>query len=374
MGNNLFILTEKDFVKLFLLLLLSSILFGLSGIVMMIILQWISRGSYAKDSVDKHGISPVVGSRMGGAAVAVFTAGLFVLGAYNGLVDAKGPPLGLQLFGWLAVIACLGLGLVEDLRNDELAPRFRLCIELVIFAVLLAFRPELIPVELGIWGLDTLMALPIMGWLLTVVFCVGFINAVNMSDGANGLIPGICTISFGLFYAETGAFIYACLMTSCGLFTLFNMISGRLFLGDAGSYGLGAALGLSGLFLYCQDILSAPFLAVLLAYPCIDFMVTMVRRASKGRSIFLPDNGHLHNSIYFYFQKRFPSTTLPNSLTGGTIVMASSGVALVGSLSGKLPATSQLWIIVFATQCLVYGLVFYLTGLDRPASEYVAEV
>ena len=137
---------------------------------------------------------------------------------------------------------------------------------------------------------------------------------------------------------------------------------------------LAAALGLSGLFLYCQDILSAPFLAVLLAYPCIDFMVTMVRRASQGRSIFLPDNDHLHNRIYFYFQKMSPSMTLANSLTGGTIVMASSGVAFVGSLLGWLPASSQLWIIVFATQCLVYGLVFYLTGLDRPASEYVAEV
>ena len=372
--NNLFVLTEKDLVKLSVMMLLAAIFFGLSGLVMMIILQWITRQSYAKDSVDKHGISAVSASRLGGAAVVACTVGLVAMGAYSGLVNTKGAPLVLQLSVWLAIIASMSLGLVEDLRNDYLTPRFRLRAEIVIFAVLLAFRPDLIPLDLGVWGLDTLMALPVIGWLLTVVFCVGFINAINMSDGANGLIPGILTISFSIFYAETGAFVYACFMTSCGLFTIFNIISGRLFLGDAGSYGLGAVLGLSGLFLYSKGVFSAPFLAVLLAYPCIDFMTTLVRRASKGRSIFLPDNDHLHNRIYFHFQKRFPSSTLANSLTGGVIVMVTSGVALVGDLLGWLPVTSQLWALVFICQCMVYGLVFYLTGLGRPVSQHVVDV
>ncbi|MCS5594031.1 MAG: hypothetical protein NZ730_05770 [Porticoccaceae bacterium] len=66
MGNNLFVLTEKDLVKLSSMMLLAAIFFGLSGLVMMIILQWITRQSYAKDNVDKHGISQVSASRLGG--------------------------------------------------------------------------------------------------------------------------------------------------------------------------------------------------------------------------------------------------------------------------------------------------------------------
>ena len=122
--NNLFVLTEKDLVKLSVMMLLAAIFFGLSGLVMMIILQWITRQSYAKDSVDKHGISTVSASRLGGAAVVACTVGLVALGAYNGFVNTKGAPLVLQLPVWLAIIGCMSLGLVEDLRNNYLSPSY----------------------------------------------------------------------------------------------------------------------------------------------------------------------------------------------------------------------------------------------------------
>ena len=371
--NNLFVLSEKDLIKLSVMMLLAAIGFGLPGLTMMLILQWMTRQSYAKDSVDKHGISSVTASRLGGAAVAVCTAILLVMGVFAGFNATDLAPRGLQLLAWLAVLICFSLGLVEDLRNGSLSPRFRLQVEVGVFAVLIALMPSLIPVDLGIWGLDALMALPVVGSLITIIFCVGFINAVNMADGANGLIPGSLTISFGLFYAETGAYSYACLMTSCGLFTIFNVVSGRLFLGDAGSLGLGAALCVSGLFLYSQGTVSASFLAVLLAYPCIDMLVSLIRRIAQGRSIFLPDNNHLHNRIHFQLQKKFRSPTVANSLTGGLIVMASSGVALMGYQKEWLAVTSELWVAVFASQCLVYGLVFYLTGLGRSVSQHVVE-
>ena len=43
--------------------------------------------------------------------------------------------------------------------------------------------------------------------LVTVIFCVGFINSINMADGANGLMAGVMTIAFGLFYVSTGEFV-----------------------------------------------------------------------------------------------------------------------------------------------------------------------
>jgi UDP-N-acetylmuramyl pentapeptide phosphotransferase/UDP-N-acetylglucosamine-1-phosphate transferase len=267
----------------------------------------------------------------------------------------------------------MGLGLVEDLKNDYLTPRVRLYAEFAIFGVMVAVTPQFIPLDLGIWGLDAVMALPVIGFVLTVMFCVGFINAVNMADGANGLMPGILTISFSLFYAETGSLVHASLMTSCGLFTIFNVISGRLFLGDTGSYGLGAILVLSGLYFYERGVFSASFLAVLLAYPCIDFLMTLARRSWQGRSIFLPDNDHLHNRLYFQLHKRLGSAMLANSFTGAAVVASSSGVALMGTLCNWLPVTSSLWALVFALQCAAYALCFYLSGLGRPISQHVVD-
>ena len=374
MGKNLFVLTGKDLLKLSAMMLLATIFFGLTGLVIMIILQWFTRQSYAQDSVDKHGISKIGASRLGGLAVILCTVGLIGVGTYTGLVGDLRVPFEAQPFGWLAVLACMALGLTEDLYNDYLSPRFRLWVELIIFALLISYRPELIPLDLGVWGLDALMAVPVMGWLLTVIFCVGFINAVNMADGANGLMPGILAIAFSLFFAETGSLVYAALMISCGLFAIFNVISGRIFLGDAGSYGLGAALVLSGLFLFSEGVFSAPFLAVLLAYPCIDFVSAIVRRRLAGRAIFLPDNDHLHNRIHFHFQKRFRSATLANSLTGGVIVASSAGIAMLGNFLNWLPVTSQLWALVFILQCIAYVFIFYLTGLGRPISQHVVDV
>jgi UDP-GlcNAc:undecaprenyl-phosphate GlcNAc-1-phosphate transferase len=374
MNKNLFVLTGKDLVKLSVMLLLATIFFGLTGLVIMLFLQWITRQSYAQESVDKHGISQLSASRMGGVAIIVTTLALLAYGVYSGAFGFGQGPLGVEGFVWLAVIACMGLGLVEDLNNDYLSARFRLCALLAIFSLLAAFRPIVIPLGLGVWALDILLAIPFIGWLLTVIFCVGFINAVNMADGANGLMPGILTISFGLFYTETGSLAFAALMTSCGLFTIFNVISGRLFLGDTGSYGFGAAIVLSSLILFRQGIFSAPFLAVLLAYPCIDFLMALVRRSWQGRSLFLPDNDHLHNKIHFHFQKRFRSATLANSLTGGVIVASSAGVAMMGSLFSWLPVTSELWALVFALQCIAYALAYYLTGLGRPISQHVVDV
>ena len=374
MDKNLFVLTGKDLVKLSVMLLLATIFFGLTGLVIMLFLQWITRQSYAQESVDKHGISQLSASRMGGVAIIVTTLALLAYGVYSGAFELGQGSLGVEGFVWLAVIACMGLGLVEDLNNDYLSARFRLCALMVIFSLLLAFRPIVIPLGLGVWALDILLAIPFIGWLLTVIFCVGFINAVNMADGANGLMPGILTISFGLFYTETGSLAFAALMTSCGLFTIFNVISGRLFLGDTGSYGFGAAIVLSSLILFRQGIFSAPFLAVLLAYPCIDFLMALVRRSWQGRSLFLPDNDHLHNKIHFHFQKRFRSATVANSLTGGVIVASSAGVAMMGSLFSWLPVTSELWALVFALQCIAYALAYYLTGLGRPISQHVVDV
>ena len=374
MDNNLFVLTEKDLVKLSVMLLLGTIFFGLAGLVIMLFFQWITRQSYAQESVDKHGISQLAASRMGGVAVMVTTFALLAYGVYSGAVELGLGPLGVEYFAWLAVTACMGLGLVEDLNNNYLSARFRLYALMAIFSLLVGLRPLVIPLGLGVLPLDILLAIPFIGWLLTVIFCVGFINAINMADGANGLIPGILTISFGLFYAETGSLAFAALMTSCGLFTIFNVISGRLFLGDTGSYGFGAAILLSSLILFRQGIFSAPFLAVLLAYPCIDFLITLARRGWQGRSLFLPDNDHLHNRIHFHFQKRFRSATLANSLTGGVIVASSAGVAMMGSLFSWLPVTSELWALVFALQCIAYLLAFYLAGLGRPISQHVVDV
>ena len=375
MTKPLFVLTERDLAKLSVMMLLAVIFFGLSGLVIMIFLQWITRQSYAQDAVDKHGISKVSASRLGGAAIFASWLGLLLAGYWSDYFgDAFGGSVGPYWIDWIAVGCCGFLGLAEDLRNNYLSPRFRLYAEFVIFSITIGVWPILIPLDLGVSGLDSLMGLPLIGWMLTVIFCVGFVNSINMADGANGLMAGVMTIAYGLFYTNTGEFVYAAMMTACAVFTIFNVISGRLFLGDAGAYGLGASLAISGLYLFYDDVFSAAFLACLFSYPCIDFIMTLARRYSAGRSIFLPDNDHLHNRLHYHFQRWLPSKTLANSLTGGLVVASSSGLTLSGYLNQWWPVTSDLWAWLFLFQCAGYVVVFYLTGLGRQNFQYELRV
>jgi len=371
MTKPLFVLTEKDLVKLSVMMLLAVIFFGLSGLMIMIFMQWITRQSYAQDAIDKHGISRIGASRLGGAVIFASWLGLLLAGYFSDYFgDELGGPSGPYWIDWIAVGSCTFLGLAEDLRNNYLNPRFRLYAQLGIFAVTMGVWPLLIPTDFGVPILDFLMRLPLIGWLLSVIFCVGFVNSINMADGANGLMAGVITIAFSLFYASTGQFVYAAMMTACAVFTIFNVISGRLFLGDAGTYGLGSSIVICSLYLFQKNIFSAAFLACLFSYPCIDFMMTLARRLRAGRSIYLPDNDHLHNRIHYHFQRWLPSKTLANSMTGGLIVASSSGVTLVGYIFQWWPVTSNLWIWLFSLQCVSYGVVFYLTGFGRTNTQY----
>ena len=364
--------TGKDLTKLSIMMIMATLLFGLPGLLMMLFLQWITSQSYAIESIDKHGISKVGASRLGGAAIFGSASGLYLFGVYSGVIEPS-PLSTISSAFWLSIFSCMGIGLMDDLRSNLLSPRMRLVIISLIFGMCLALIPILIPQKIGIVGLDFLLNKAIIGWIITLVFCVGFVNAVNMADGANGLIPGIITIAIAVFYMEVGSFTYAIFMTTCGLFTIFNVISGRLFLGDAGAYGLGSMLALNGLYLFSAGVFSAAFLAVLFAYPCIEILVTVARRRIEGRSIFLPDNDHLHNRVHFHCQGWFRSKTLANSITGVIVVSFSSGLALLGYTEAWWSVTSNQWAWVFLGQCTMYVVTFIVTGLARPISQHVAE-
>lgn len=83
---------------------------------------------------------------------------------------------------------------------------------------------------------------------------VSFVNAVNISDGLDGLAPGLLIICLAAFLAISGvildsflALFIAILLGSVTAFLYFNIYKARLWLGDVGALSLGAALAVVGL-------------------------------------------------------------------------------------------------------------------------------
>ena len=356
------------------MLLIATAAFGLSGIVIILMMQWMTLQSYAAESTDKHGISEVKSSRLGGVAVAVavLVAMLFLLfSGYRG--DNINAPLGLYWPLWLGAFGCFFLGLLEDLKNGSLSPRSRLISKALLLLVIFLLSPSLVLNNVGLPGVDWLLGFPWLALIITLFFSVGFINAVNTIDGANGLLPGIFTITCFIFVTEIPSIALQAGFYGASLFLIFNVISGRLFLGDAGSYGIGAAMLLSGLFALNRDLVSLSFLAALYFYPCVDFVVSIGRRLRSGKSITAPDNDHLHNRVHTFYKRRFRSKNMANSATGLSIAGMSSGLVLCVYVYDAIPLDSHHWVFVFALQCAIYATVFVATGTRNRMYARLAE-
>ena len=348
---------NKFQAKIVLMCLCAGVSYGLAGIGVILLMTFMSRLSIGRDSAASHGISASDSSRLGGAAIALifgaYFIGLVLLTPYAPSVVS----LEREMYLWLAIFICVFLGLAEDIKADFLTPFLRLMTKFAVWGWFFWLWPDLIPKQLGIMGLDDLLQVPLLAWLLTTTFCVGFINAFNMADGANGLVPGIAFAAFVIFFLEYGRPIDGILMFACTMFLLFNIISGWFFLGDTGSYGLGAIILGYGLIGVIEGGFSIWFMLALVAYPCLDFVASITRRLASGRSPFVADDGHLHNHLHRKLKPVFSSKVMANSVTGLLISGCTAGLALLGYITSWRAADSPDWLWVFVAEAGLYLLV-----------------
>jgi UDP-N-acetylmuramyl pentapeptide phosphotransferase/UDP-N-acetylglucosamine-1-phosphate transferase len=349
-------------------------LFGLAGLLITSMMQWMTLQRYAIDPHDKHGISEMRGSRLGGVALAI---SIVIFMAYNSFLtfqNSRGDNyFDIDLITWFGVACFFILGLSEDFNNNSISPKLRLVAQIIIMLGTLLVNPLLIPYRVGIEGLDWLLSFPLISPLLCIFFSVGFVNAVNTSDGANGLAVGIFGVSCFIFFQELGTISFQAGLYAASLFFLFNVISGRLFLGDAGAYSIGSALALTSLGMLSSGLASLTFLATLFFYPCVDFLVSLTRRFLNGRALMAPDNDHFHNRLHAVLRRQFRSRNLANSITGISIVIGSSGIALYFYEFGGLSPLSNDWVWLFSFQSISYGILFYWFGSMNAAHRQADE-
>jgi UDP-GlcNAc:undecaprenyl-phosphate/decaprenyl-phosphate GlcNAc-1-phosphate transferase len=153
-----------------------------------------------------------------------------------------------------------------------------------------------------------------LGWLsvpFTVVATIGIMNALNMSDGIDGLAGSLTAAALVML---TAAAVYSgnerlshglvLLLGALLAFLVFNLRSpwmpkASIFLGNAGSEFLGLVIAWCCFRLTQNaDHPVTPALApFLIAPPLIDCLVLMVRRIRNRRSPFAADRNHFHHFL-----------------------------------------------------------------------------
>lgn len=242
-------------------------------------------------------VTPLVGG------IAVVPATL--IGALLAWRDAAGSPFVAAHLLWFAgVCGALFLTGVADDRLG-LGPRLRLVFSLIVFACAALYAPDFRVSFLLFTDLPALLIPGAAGILFSIVCLVGLLNAVNMADGKNGLVISLSALWAAILWWKAPAYLdplFAALLAALAITFAFNM-RGRLFLGDGGSYGLSAILGLLAIYGYNHgfDDFGAGQLALLFVVPVLDTIRLITTRALKGHSPFRADRDHLHHHIAFRF-------------------------------------------------------------------------
>jgi UDP-GlcNAc:undecaprenyl-phosphate/decaprenyl-phosphate GlcNAc-1-phosphate transferase len=342
-----------------LLILLSIILTGLHGLISLIFLMIISRMEIGRDPEDKHGVSSGA-SRLGGVALIFSLMSGVLLNIY--ISDASFYEGLTNQFTYIFLFSILVgfVGLIEDLKQS-LSSLFRLFVITTIILISFLVMSYILPNELGIFlSLDQSFR-EILIYFFTVIMVVGFINAGNIADGANGLLSLSYLAFFYCLYTLSPSIFHLSMIVSLLIFVIYNIGTGRVFLGDFGAYFLSALVAYSSLEAYQNHEVSVFFFATILVYPCFEISRSLLLRFINKVSLMSPDNNHLHNKLNNYFLNNGLNSHQSNSMTGVFLAFISSALPTYLFVN-DVDLPDGLWFELFVFQFMILSSIYLLLG------------
>ena len=265
-----------------------------------------------RDTARRMGLVDNPGGRKHHRGRIPLVGGIAIFGGFGFsalLLGQSDPPL----YEFRALLGGMGLLVLAGVLDDmhDLSPFAKLGLQTGA-ALLMASWGGVYVRELGdLFGTGSSLPLGNFAIPFTVVCALGTINALNMTDGVDGLAGGLAAVSlaaFALIAYRTGQLTHLLVLGMLGGgvlgFLSFNMRHplrhrASVFLGDAGSMSLGFALCWFAVSLTRPSEVAVPPIAMvwLIAVPLIDMGVVILRRIASRRSPFAADREHLHHLL-----------------------------------------------------------------------------
>jgi len=155
---------------------------------------------------------------------------------------------------------------------------------------------------------DTSIAIPFTGMELSlgqfyiaflIFWLVGFSNAVNLTDGLDGLVAGTATVAFATFgvlalaYEQTDIAIFTFSVAGALLgFLLFNKNPAKVFMGDTGSLALGGALAMVSILVKHELLLL--LVGIIFVIETFSVILQVISFKTTGKRIFKMSPIHHH--------------------------------------------------------------------------------
>lgn len=254
----------------------------------------------------------------------------------------------------LASIIILIMGIWDDFLevNWKIQFFFQIIISGLIFVMGIRIYFITNPFSGGLINLDTEFGI-LFSIGIVILWIVSLMNVMNWLDGIDGLSGGVAfltglTIFFLSLKPEVNqppvAILAAIFLGAVLAFLIFNFYPSRILAGTSGAMFMGFFIAVLSIFAGTKI---ATALLVLLV-PFIDFVWVIGERFREKRSIFKPDQSHLHHKLLKlgWSQKKINALFL-----GVTAVMAF--VALNTRAIGK-------GVTILIAGIIVFGALFFL--------------
>jgi len=271
---------------------------------------------------------------MGGAFMMVaLTIGVAIFAPWN-------VATGMLLF--LTLGHCL-LGFFDDFvkavkkRNLGLTAKQKLLGQFILAAVFCYCITEImvIPTTLWIPVIDAHVQLGFAYYILAFLIIVGATNAVNLTDGLDGLASGtsaVAAIAFSVIglmiystessvAAESVAFFGAIVTAVCLGFLVFNINPAKVFMGDTGSLALGGAF--AGMAILTKTELLLVVIGGIFVMEALSVIIQVISFKTRGVRVFKMSPIHHHFELSGWSEQ-----TVVNRFWFGGAVLAVLGVIL----------------------------------------------
>jgi len=344
-------------IEMYLFVYLGSALVALIAVPVSI---WLA---YRLDLVDVPGVRKMHSKaipRIGGAAVFTSVTLIFVLALYLHSAIGDGGGIQAKIIVLLCAVSLVFIvGLVDDIKN--LRARIKLFVQLVaamaVCAAGIRFKSLVITESIA-------FDLGLLSWPISLLWIVSITNAVNLSDGLDGLAAGVSAITcFALAIIAVShgdlvcGLLLVALLGSLTSFLFFNRNPAKVFLGDCGSLFLGFTIACASLMVVGGSAsfaeMAVPVLA--LGIPIFDTLFSMLRRFLERRSLLSPDRSHFHHRLIDLGYSHRGAVLIIYTITS---IFAGLGILIV-------TATSTVAIIIFVCALVSQVLVFRVVGAVR---------
>lgn len=211
---------------------------------------------------------------------------------------------------WLPLAALVGgaiVGLLDDIinlrGNGTGVAGLRSSLKFLMISAL--------GILLGWWFFDRLgvssLHIPFIGdwsigWLIIPIFAFAVVatgNAVNISDGLDGLAGGLLSLSYGAFgviaLLQNQVYLAGFCFTVTGAllsYVWFNIHPARFFMGDVGSFSLGVALGVVAML--TNTLFLLPIIGALFVVEAGSSAIQIVSKKIFKRKVFISAPVHHH--------------------------------------------------------------------------------